>query len=86
MFYIKVKDGITKTLYNRLSQCPGKISTIPVMVEGPYGGNSPGQRCRHLVYVAGGNGIPGLYSECIDVDRRAPENKTIKLVWVVRNQ
>ena len=24
MFYIKVKDGITKTLYNRLSQCPGK--------------------------------------------------------------
>ena len=85
MFYIKVKDGITKTLYNRLSQCPGKISTIPVMVEGPYGGNSPGQRCRHLVYVAGGNGIPGLYSECIDVDRRAPENKTIKLVWVVRN-
>ena len=85
MFYIKVKDGVTKTLYNRLSQCPGKISTIPVMVEGPYGGNSPGQRCRHLVYVAGGNGIPGLYSECIDVDRRAPENKTIKLVWVVRN-
>ena len=39
----------------------------------------------YLVYVAGGNGIPGLYSECIDVDRRAPENKTIKLVWVVRN-
>ncbi|EMG47047.1 hypothetical protein G210_2679 [Candida maltosa Xu316] len=85
IFYVKVKKGITKELYDKLNKCPGKASTIRVIVEGPYGEHSPGQRCRNLVYVGGGNGIPGLYSECLDLDKTAPENKTIKLVWVIRN-
>lgn len=83
--YCKVKGGITLSMYERLSNMPNRTSSIKVAVEGPYGEHSPGHRCRNLVYVAGGNGIPGLYSECVDLDKKAPENKTIKLVWVIRN-
>lgn len=49
---------------------PNRTSSIKVAVEGPYGEHSPGHRCRNLVYVAGGNGIPGLYSECVDLDKK----------------
>ena len=68
--YCKVKGGITLSMYERLSNMPNRTSSIKVAVEGPYGEHSPGHRCRNLVYVAGGNGIPGLYSECVDLDKK----------------
>ncbi|KAI3406631.1 hypothetical protein KGF56_000477 [Candida oxycetoniae] len=84
-FYIKVKNGITRQLYNKLVKCPSKAADIKIMCEGSYGGSSAGYRCGNMTYVASSTGIPALYSEIIDVDKWAPQNKTIKLKWIIRH-
>ncbi|RCK55869.1 Ferric/cupric reductase transmembrane component 1 [Candida viswanathii] len=85
IFYSKIKNGITQRIVKGLYNAPGQTGHIRVLVEGPYGGPSgAGKRCDNLVFIAGGNGIPGIYSECVDVAKRA-KNQSIKLVWVVRN-
>ena len=85
VLYAKIKTGITKQIAKSLYNTPGQTGTVRVLVEGPYGEPSgAGRTCDNLVYVAGGNGIPGIYSECVDVAKKA-KNQSIKLVWVVRN-
>jgi NAD(P)H-flavin reductase len=85
ILYTKIKDGITKSIAKSLYNAPGQTGQVRVLVEGPYGEPSgAGRTCDNLVYLAGGNGIPGIYSECVDVAQKA-KNQSIKLVWVVRN-
>lgn len=70
VMYIKLKGGVTHGIYKYLSKFPGKSSKIRVLVEGPYGERSSARRYKNAVFVAGGNGIPGIYSECIDIARK----------------
>lgn len=84
VLYLKVKGGITRKLYKALLLCPGNTTTVRMCVEGPYGEPSAARKYQNAVFVAGGNGIPGIYSECVDLERRQAENKSIKLIWVVR--
>ena len=62
IFFCKVKDGITRSLYNRLLSSPGKSTKVRVTVEGPYGEPTPARYADSAVFLAGGNGIPGIYS------------------------
>ena len=41
-------------------------------VEGPYGEPTPARYADTAVFIAGGNGIPGIYSEVMDMARRMP--------------
>ncbi|KAK6453625.1 FAD-binding domain-containing protein [Scheffersomyces xylosifermentans] len=86
VLYCKVKGGVTHGLYQYLASHPGKSTSIRVAVEGPYGEPSPAKRYDSAVFVAGGNGIPGIYSEAVDVDfkKRNQSNNFVKLIWVVR--
>lgn len=56
VFYIRRQDGLTKKLYDHAQRYPG--STVPVVVDGPYGGISM-QRYNdgdRLLVIAGGSG------------------------------
>lgn len=84
VLYLKVKGGITNRIYNNLLFCPGNSAKIRICVEGPYGEPSGARKYQNAVFIAGGNGIPGIYSECVDLERRHTERRNLKLVWVVR--
>lgn len=85
VLYCKVKGGITHSLYQSLVKAPGRTCKIRVSCEGPYGEPTPARYSDTAVFIAGGNGIPGLYSEVVDIAERTPnsDNK-LKLTWVVR--
>ncbi|ODQ77004.1 hypothetical protein BABINDRAFT_163903 [Babjeviella inositovora NRRL Y-12698] len=50
-FAIKVKGGVTLSLYKRLVSMPSQTATIKVCVEGPYGFSSPTQKYSQSVAV-----------------------------------
>lgn len=86
IMYIKVKGGVTHGFHRFLSLQPGQTAMVKVLVEGPYGERIPIDRFQNSVFVAGGNGIPGLYSEAIDLSRRySNTTKRIRFYWVIRN-
>ncbi|MDN5811099.1 MAG: ferric reductase-like transmembrane domain-containing protein, partial [Tetragenococcus koreensis] len=86
VLYCKVKGGVTHGLYQYLATHPGRTTQIRVALEGPYGEPTAAKRYDSAVFVAGGNGIPGIYSEIHDLAVRSKSNikQSLKLVWVVR--
>ncbi|KAK6458023.1 FAD-binding domain-containing protein [Scheffersomyces xylosifermentans] len=86
VLYCKVKGGITHGLYQYLAAHPGKTTQIRVGVEGPYGEPTPARKYDLAVFIAGGNGIPGIYSEAVDAALRTKDksNNMVKLYWVIR--
>ncbi|GEQ68747.1 hypothetical protein JCM33374_g2415 [Metschnikowia sp. JCM 33374] len=86
VFILKTKKGATNYLTKKLLKSPGKPCTIRVCVEGPYGEACSVKGHDNVVFVAGGNGIPGIFSECYDLARRSVQNakQRVKLVWVLR--
>lgn len=82
--YMKVKGGVTLMLYKSLDQSPGRRATIPVAIEGPYGSRIPLDRFNTTVFLTGGHGIPGLYSQA----RALAEQGTgthVKFYWIIRH-
>ncbi|RCK65102.1 putative ferric reductase transmembrane component [Candida viswanathii] len=67
VLHCKVKGGMTHGLYHYLAKQPSQSASIRVGVEGPYGLPSPAKYSDSAVFIAGGNGIPGLYSEAVDM-------------------
>lgn len=87
ILYCKVKNGITKTLYKKLADIPNRIMTLKVAVDGPYGETTDARTSDTVVYIAGGNGIPGMYSEVTNLDQRYTSTKSVKklkLYWIIR--
>lgn len=82
VFYCKIKRGITSGLHQFLDEIPDKSAKIRIAVEGPYGGETNAKNSDTAVFIAAGNGIPGLYSEITSIDSQ--QNQKLKLVWVVR--
>ncbi|EGW35465.1 uncharacterized protein SPAPADRAFT_48455 [Spathaspora passalidarum NRRL Y-27907] len=87
VIYVKVKGGATHSLYQMLNKSPGKMVTMRVGVDGPYGESTPAKYSDKAVFIAGGNGIPGIYSEVVHISNRfSRESKSIlKLIWVIRD-
>lgn len=85
VLYIKVKEGVTQHMYKYLLQHPGKSTNIRVAIEGSYGESTAASRYDTAVFVAGGNGIPGIYAEVFDLAVRTNDLKqSLKLIWVIR--
>ncbi|CAH2353395.1 ferric/cupric reductase transmembrane component 2 [[Candida] railenensis] len=85
--YCKVKGGVTHGLYQYLTAHPGKTAQIRVTFEGPYGEPTAARTSDTAVFIAGGNGIPGIYSECMDLATRAVGNskKAVNLHWIIKD-
>ncbi|KAK6198924.1 ferric reductase [Scheffersomyces amazonensis] len=84
-FYLKVKGGVTHGLYQYLSKQPNSKAHIKVSIEGPYGQRVSINKYENTVFLAGGNGIPGLYYEATDIAKRLGDKAKIKLYWVIRH-
>ncbi|KAI5962860.1 hypothetical protein CANMA_003635 [Candida margitis] len=84
-FYLKVKGGMTHGLYQYLAKQPSQTASIKVSVEGPYGNPIAINRFESSVFVAGGNGIPGLYYEATSIAKKFGESRSIKFYWVIRH-
>ncbi|CAH2356075.1 ferric/cupric reductase transmembrane component 2 [[Candida] railenensis] len=82
-FYMKIKGGMTHSLCRFVAQQPNKTTNIKVSVEGPYGTRLPLDRFKNAIFFAGGNGIPGLYSEAVHLANNGKSN--VKLYWIIRN-
>lgn len=80
VFYVKVKDGVTSSLAAYLLTHPKRAAYIRVAVEGLYGDATPAANYDKSVFVAGGNGIPGIYAEALVAAKVRP----VELIWVVR--
>lgn len=81
--YIKIKGGATHGLYQHVCNSPKQIVSLKVLVEGPYEVHMPLRAMESVVFFAGGNGIPGMYSEAMDL---ASRGKQVKLYWVLRHR
>ncbi|EGW33321.1 ferric reductase [Spathaspora passalidarum NRRL Y-27907] len=84
VLYVKVKQGVTLSLYQHLLQHDGH-SQVRVAIEGSYGEKAPASRYDNAVFVAGGSGIPGIFAEAYDLAQRRDSKEMIKLIWVVRD-
>lgn len=84
-FYCKVQSGITHKLRNRLAGTPGNILPIRVAVEGPYGHSHPIKYHSEVVFVAGGNGFPGIYSQFKSLLEALDSKQRIKFHWIVKD-
>ncbi|KAM9914626.1 hypothetical protein OXX69_000462 [Metschnikowia pulcherrima] len=84
IFYVKVKKGVTARLKRFLENHPNKAAHIKLAVEGSYGEATPATRYDSSVFLAGGNGIPGIYAEAVNVARQTRGERKVKLIWVVR--
>ncbi|CAH2351125.1 ferric reductase transmembrane component 3 [[Candida] railenensis] len=87
VMYCKVKGGVTHGLYQYLTTHPGKTAQIRVSLEGPYGEPTPARVYDSAVFIAGGSGIPGIYSEVLDLATKAAQDtsKALKLHWVIKD-
>lgn len=84
IFYVKVKEGVTQTLGEFLQSHPDQTAHIRVAVEGSYGEATPAAKYNTSVFVAGGNGIPGIFAEAIQAAKSQNYKRKVKLLWVVR--
>lgn len=80
----KIKKGVTNSVAERLILLPSRKLSCRVCVEGPYGGPCLVGRYSNVVYLAGGNGIPGMFAEAYHTAKKAIASKQkIKLIWVI---
>lgn len=84
VLYCKIKGGITHGLYKFLANNPDQSALVRVAVDGPYGKSLEAKSFDTAVFVAGGNGIPGIHREALDLAVRG--NKKVKLYWIVREK
>lgn len=82
--YAKIKRGVTHGLYQKLLQAPGNSIKIKVMVEGPYFEKMPVEEVDRAVFIASGNGIPGMYAGAKELAISFPR-KPVQLIWIIRN-
>lgn len=83
-FYIKVKGGITSSLYQKLKAADNQRLTMKVAIEGPYFEKMPTETMDSLVFMASGNGIPGIYAEARHAALKHP-HISVKLIWGIRD-
>lgn len=82
--YAKIKGGVTHGLYQQLLNAPEHKVRIKVLVEGPYFEKMPVEDVERAVFVASGNGIPGMYAGVKDLAINYPR-KPVKLIWIIRD-
>lgn len=75
--YIKVKNGMTKRIWEELSKTGGTM-TKKVSIEGPYGSTGSGgiKKMEELFLFAGGSGAPAILDSASHLSKG-------KLFWVI---
>lgn len=85
IFLCGIKGGVTNLLAKSLSLEPRRSRRMKVAVEGPYGESMPTKSHSSVVFMAGGNGIPGIFAEVYGKALySSPVGQRLKLYWSIR--
>ncbi|KAM9924044.1 hypothetical protein OXX59_004795 [Metschnikowia pulcherrima] len=87
VFMCAIKNGVTKRIAHNVRCTAGDSITMRVAVEGIYGGPAPARFHKSKVFIAGGNGFPGIFSEAYSQARNASssnENQILKFIWITK--
>lgn len=84
-FYCKVQKGITAKFQRQLQSHPEKSFKIRVGVEGPYGKSNPIKHHSDVVFIAGGNGFPGIFSELEQLLKAPNSKQRLQFNWIVKD-
>ncbi|AET39791.1 ferric reductase family protein Ecym_4779 [Eremothecium cymbalariae DBVPG len=85
-FYIKIKEGTTKAIYENVLMSSTEPRSIKVAVEGPHGDHKPMMSYESVLLYTGGNGIPGPYAYIKELcTHKESRTKFVKLYWVIRH-
>lgn len=84
-FYCTVHSGLTHLISKQLNILSDKSCAIRVGVEGPYGFSNPIKHHSDVVFIAGGNGIPGLLSEFNALQMCSSSRQKLTLNWILRD-
>ncbi|KAJ5645843.1 ferric reductase like transmembrane component-domain-containing protein [Penicillium lividum] len=89
-FYIRAYNGLTRSLLQSVVDHSDR--SVPMHVDGPYGGlneNLPGQYAS-LVFVCGGSGISACMPHILHALKASHQGsgvlKSIRLVWMVQDR
>ncbi|KAI3405753.2 hypothetical protein KGF56_001360 [Candida oxycetoniae] len=83
VMFIKVKKGVTLALAEYLKTHKDRYTQIRVAVEGSYGETTPAGKYDSAVFIAGGSGSAGIYSEALDLTKTESQRK-VKFIWIIR--
>lgn len=81
--FAKVKDGLTSLLAKKLVKSPSLSCSKKVLLDGPYAEPLNVNRYDGALFLASGNGIPGMWSEALEYAQKH-RDREVKLVWITR--
>lgn len=87
-FYIKIKNGVTHTIYKKLLDKPGMTGTFTVSVEGPYGNGRRLEAFDDVVMISSSNGIASNFSyarQLSEIHKKTGNKTFVKFYWIVRH-
>lgn len=85
VMYVKVKSGLTKTIYKKLLN-NGNSMVMRVTLEGPYGHGASIAMHDTVAFIASGVGIPGIYAELYDAACKSRfADRKLNLYWIINN-
>jgi hypothetical protein len=83
-FITKIKGGVTSAIHRRVNEQPDQTTTMPIMVEGPYGEHASVHKFDAVLYYTGATSALSSYSYIIVCAERGVE-RDVKFHWVTRN-
>jgi predicted ferric reductase len=84
--HARIRNGITKGTSDYLCQFEDGAATLPVFVEGPYGGMHAVYKYDTVVFIAGGIGVTGTYSYASHLRKIVNDSQRIIFIWCIADE
>lgn len=86
IFLCGVKLGVTRRIADKARLTENKSLRMTVAMEGIYGRAAPTKGHKLVVFIAGGKGFPGIFSEAYALSQNCAEgSKKIKFIWIAKD-
>lgn len=83
---IRKREGMTKSLAHKLAKLPNGYTTMPILLDGPYGPRVPLANYQTVVFIAGGIGATATYGYLDGLKRAGRgEKQRLIFIWFVRS-
>lgn len=84
---MRTRNGITKSLARKCASQKEDITTLPILIDGPYGQRFPLHNYPTVIFISGGIGVTASFSY-VDALKRAgrSEKQRLVFIWIIRNR
>ena len=86
VLFSRVKKGITKHMQEYLLKRDNHSTSVPVLIDGPYGTHHAVQHYDTLVLIAGGIGITSIYPYAAELAKSPDRQQRVVLVWTISDE